>query len=167
MKKIIGLLIELRYVALVAVVFSILNSFTMLGLGIHKAYRAYRFLLGIEPLNEGELPGLLLAQSIDQFLIALVFLVLGLGLAQLFLLRDEQRTGLPIPSWMSVTSFLGLKLLLWEAILTVLVVVFMERLMQQGENLQWQILIIPASIFMLTISLFIMKRLAHGEEPGS
>ena len=64
---------------------------------------------------------------------------------------------------MKVKSFLDLKLLLWEAVLTVLVVVFLG-LATKTEYLRWEVLILPASILMLAISLFIMKKISGGHD---
>ncbi len=65
---------------------------------------------------------------------------------------------------MKVKSFLDLKLLLWEAVLTVLVVVFLG-LATKTEDLRWEVLILPASILMLAISLLAsMKKISGGHD---
>lgn len=153
-------LLKLRYLVIVAMVFSILNGIALLGLGVYKSIKSYQALLA--PWESGEGPGIMLVESVDVFLAALVLIILGIGLAVLFLIRDEGKDSLQIPSWMKVKSFLELKLILWEAVLTVLVVAFLGHAAVQAEDLHWKILILPASILMLAVSLFIMKKISGG-----
>jgi len=153
-------LLKLRYLVVVAMVFSILNGIALLGLGAYKSIKSYQVLLAGTPLQSGKGPGIQLVESVDVFLAALVLIILGIGLAVLFLIRDEEQDSLHLPSWMKVKSFLELKLILWEAVLTVLVVAFLGHAAVQAQDLHWEILILPASILMLAVSLFIMKKIS-------
>lgn len=156
-------LLKLRYLVIVAMVFSILNGIALLGLGAHRSIKSYQALLAEGPVTPGEEPGIMLVESVDIFLASLVLIILGIGLAVLFLIPDEKKDSLKIPSWMKVKSFLELKLILWEAVLTVLVVAFLgHAAVVQAEDLNWKILILPASILMLAVSLFIMKKISGG-----
>ena len=66
-------------------------------------------------------PGLSILESLDVFLVALVFLIFALGIAKLFLPEPSEKGGLRLPNWMQIQNFTQLKLLLWEAVLTTLV----------------------------------------------
>ena len=156
-------LLRLRYLAVVAVLFCILNSIAFLALGVYESFHAYPVIVTGMSWNEAKSAGVSIVESIDTFLVALVLIILALGLTELFLVSDERRDALPIPPWMKVKSFLDLKLLLWEAVLTVLVVVFLG-LATKTEDLRWEVLILPASILMLAISLFIMKKISGGHD---
>ena len=156
-------LLRLRYLAVVAVLFCILNSIAFLALGVYESFHAYQVIVTGMSWNEAKSAGVSIVESIDTFLVALVLIILALGLTELFLVSDERRDALPIPPWMKVKSFLDLKLLLWEAVLTVLVVVFLG-LATKTEDLRWEVLILPASILMLAISLFIMKKISGGHD---
>ncbi len=158
----IGFLLRFRYLAAVAVLFFILNGIALMAVGVYKSFHAYQVLLAGMPWEPGKGPGIYIVESIDTFLVAMVLFVLAVGLAELFLVKDDEKNALPIPSWMKVKSFLELKLLLWEAVLTVLVVAFLGHAASQTEELHWEILILPASILMLAVSLFIMKKISGG-----
>jgi len=157
-------LLRFRYLAVVAVLFFILNGIALLALGAYKSFHAYQVMLAGMPWEPGKGPGIYIVESIDTFLVALVLFVLAVGLGELFLVSDDEKNALPIPSWMKVKSFLELKLLLWEAGLTVLVVAFLGHAASQAEELHWEVLILPASILMLAVSLFIMKKMSGGPQ---
>jgi uncharacterized membrane protein YqhA len=100
-----------------------------------------------------------LLQAIDLFLMAIVFFVFSLGILVLFNNNRENGTGLP--EWLRIKNFTELKVILWEAILTTLVVSFVAGLVQRrfdGEQLTTQHLIIPAAILLLAVSLHFLKR---------
>jgi uncharacterized membrane protein YqhA len=154
-------LLGIRYLAAVAELFSLISGAALLALGVYKFFRAYTVILGGVPVGSEKGPGILILESIDVFLAALASLVLALGLAQLFLVSDDRRDALQIPSWMKVRSFLELKLLLREVVLTVLVIAFLGYVASHVEVLHRETLILPASILMLSVSLYIMKKIAR------
>ena len=90
--------------------------------------------------------------------VSLVLLVLALGIAKLFLLdASKERPGLP--KWLDIENISQLKVLLWETVLTTLLIVAMSDLVtNMGMSLSWNVLIAPASILLLALSLFFMKR---------
>jgi len=155
-------LVRFRYLAAVAVLFCLLNGIALLAVGVYKSFYGYKILMEGMPWEPGKGPGIKLVESVDVFLAALVFIVLAIGLAELFLIRDEEKDALQLPSWMKVRSFLDLKLLLWDAVITVLVVAFLGHVAAQVQDLQWEILMLPASILLLSVSLFIMKKISGG-----
>ena len=104
-----------------------------------------------------------LLSVMDLFLIAIVFFVLALGIILLF--ADPSKV-LPVnlPEWLRVKNFMQLKVILWEAILTTLVIAFLTSLAGKkinGEVIDIQILIIPAGILLVALSLFFLKRGEH------
>jgi uncharacterized membrane protein YqhA len=66
-----------------------------------------------------------------------------------------------LPDWLNIKNFKELKILLWETILVTLVVFSLTGLVSGKDTLTWNVLILPAVIFVLSLSLFLMKR---GEE---
>lgn len=104
-----------------------------------------------------------LLSVIDLFLIAVVFFVLALGISLLFSDPDK---GFPLnlPEWLRVKNFMQLKVILWEAILTTLVIAFLTGIAGKkinGEPVMIDSLIIPGGILMLALSLYFLKKEQH------
>ena len=101
-----------------------------------------------------------LLRAVDLFLIAIVFFVLSLGMLVLFNTPDSPFP-LKLPEWLRVKDFMHLKIILWEAVLTSLVVAWLAWLVEQKyrsiePNLQS--LVIPGGILMLALSLYFLKK---------
>ena len=146
-----------KYLAIIAVIFSVINAVGLLLLGAYKAVKAYLLLFGIGAEDGAMSPGIYIVESIDTFLVALVMLVLAAGITSLFLIGKDQEEN-PLPSWMQVNSFLELKLMLWEAVILVLVVAFLVHVSVQADNPKWTLLILPLSILLLTVGLAVMNK---------
>ena len=101
-----------------------------------------------------------LLRAVDAFLIAVVFFVLALGMLILF---NDPETKFPasLPEWLRIKNFMELKAILWESILTTLVVAYLARLAEraiEGKELTIKSLIIPGGVFLLAVSLFLLKK---------
>ena len=72
-----------------------------------------------------------LLRSVDLFLVAIVFFVFSLGLFVLFFNKDESVFPARLPGWLRLKNFIQLKVLLWEAILTTLVVSYLAGLAER------------------------------------
>jgi uncharacterized membrane protein YqhA len=102
-------------------------------------------------------------RSVDMFLLAIVLYVFSLGLLMLFA-KPDQPFPIKVPEWLRITSFTNLKLILWEAILTTLVVSYIAGLVEKkinGEGVTIEILYIPGGIFLIATSLFFLKKGEH------
>jgi len=153
-------LLKIRYIAIVVVILSILHALAFLFLGGRIAFHAYQLIFSKMDTGENVRPGLEVLHSLDFLLIALVLLILGLGVAKLFLLPPAiaGRT-YALPTWLNMKTFSDLKVLLWETILVALVVFGLPTL--SGElvgKLDWSALVLPAAIALLALGLFFMKR---------
>jgi uncharacterized membrane protein YqhA len=153
-------LLKIRYLAVVVVVIAFLHALAFLYLGIEVAVRTYAHMLHGTPVGGNIRPGLELLHSLDMLLVALVMLILALGVAKLFLLAPATTRELEtLPSWMNFEDFGGLKALLWETILTALLVISLSTLTSGlVAELNWHALVIPGAILLLAVSLFFMKR---------
>lgn len=151
-------MLKLRFVTLIAVAFSFLASLLMFVVGAVKTLKAFRVYLLNEPLTP-DVPAYLdtadqtmitLIESIDAFLVALVFFVLSTGIYRLFIreLAAEKKW-----VWDEIRTFEQLKKTLVEMIMVVLVVYFLGVALYEGENLQWTVLILPASVLLLALSI--------------
>jgi len=112
-----------------------------------------------EQARQAERPGLELLHSLDTLFISMVLIVLALGMAKLFLRNPEERDDAKLPVWLRIESITELKVLLWETILTTLLIVAMSDVSAAlYEPTTWTILITPTAVLILALSLFFMKR---------
>jgi len=152
-------LLKVRYVASVVVVLSLLHSLTSLYMRARIAVATYWHVVSGASGASEQRPGVELLHSLDYFLVSLVLMILGLGVAKLFLLPSTTHRSSRLPSWLNVESFSDLKFLLWETILTTLLIAALPML-SAGlfEKLGWSALVAPAAIMLLALSLYLMKK---------
>jgi uncharacterized membrane protein YqhA len=150
-------LLPLRFVFLIAVVVTFANSIAFLFIGIRSSYHGFASL--IQP-HEGDRPGLMFLESLDMFMVSVVFLVFGFGMVRIF--THYHTSGEQLPGWLQIKDFKELKILLWETILVTLVVVSVSVAIRQIEHPTWEVLIIPGMILLLSVSLFVMRKDDHG-----
>jgi uncharacterized membrane protein YqhA len=127
----------------------------------------YEFFHVFSLLNSGEsdskiLNGMAigLLKVLDVFLFSIVFFVFSFGILVLF---NRQENVLPenLPKWLRIEDFIQLKAILWEAVLTTLVISFLANYVARnfaGLEQGLDSLILPAAILMISISLHILKR---------
>ena len=94
-----------------------------------------------------------LIQGIDAFLIALVFLIFSGGVYNIFIRGDGD--GVQADSNQhGILSIAQLKRIIAELIIIILIVNFMEDVLGSDINTyQWEILVIPISIVLLSLGL--------------
>ena len=149
-------LLKVRYVAIVIVILAVLHGMAFLVLGAKLAIKAYVHILA----GDGEQghPGIELLHSLDFLFVSLVLLVLALGIAKLFLLppaTDESA----LPVWLRIQSISELKVLLWETVLTTLLIASLPVLVTGlFGQVSWSVMVIPAAVLVLALSLFFMKK---------
>jgi uncharacterized membrane protein YqhA len=154
-------LLKFRYVAVLVVVIALLHSLTFLAIATRSAFITYWHVVrGTAGGETAQRPGLELLHSLDLLLVALVLMILGLGVAKLFLLpAGSPHRPTQLPAWLDVESFSELKYLLWETILTTLLVAALSIFTAGiGEKLEWSALLLPAAILLLALSLYFMKK---------
>ena len=135
-------------------------SFSVLGL--YEFIHSFSFSMDDE--HGAVSTAVLLLKTIDMFLIAIVCFIFSLGLLILFDNKQTIGSALNMPEWLKVKSFMQLKVILWEAILTTLVVAFLAYLAQKrfnNEPLGAEDLVVPASILLISLSLYALKRGEH------
>ncbi|HEY6504473.1 MAG TPA: YqhA family protein [Chitinophagaceae bacterium] len=130
-------------------------------LGIYDFIHSFSFLTSADedfvagPMAVG------LLKAVDLFLVAIVLFVFSLGILMLF--NDKAETALPVnlPEWLRIKSFVQLKVILWEAILTTLVINFLAGLSEkrmQGVEMSVITLILPGAILLIALSLYFLKK---------
>ena len=150
-------ILQTRWIILIIVLFTILNAVAFMVIGIYSSVEGY---IGIIKghVHTDVHPGLYILEALDIFLVALVFLIFAMGIATLFLPDQSEETKSKIPSWLVINNFSELKLLLWEAVLTTLIVYFVSDIVRKEGNYSWEILMLPASILILSLCVYIIRK---------
>jgi uncharacterized membrane protein YqhA len=105
-------------------------------------------------------PSLMLLEGVDSFLLAFVFFVFSFGLYKIFFIKENKEMNDTLPKWLDIESIFELKSLLWHSVLTTMVVLFLNYAVVKinANTLSWTFLMFPAGIFLISISLFFMKK---------
>ncbi|MEX0635293.1 MAG: YqhA family protein [Ferruginibacter sp.] len=150
-KKILGI----RYIFIIAVIFLLLNAIVFTFVGVRHCIHGYigYVEIGFSP-EENLRPGMHLLEALDSFMVALVFMIFGLGIGRLFLFPDS--SGEHLPRWLQINNLKELKVLLWETILLTMVI-FCVSNMISGNTKSWELLLFPGVILILSLSLFLMR----------
>lgn len=130
-----------------------LNSVLVIFIGVYKSIKAY---IMVAQGRMEEKPGILIAESLDSFLVALFLFIFSIGIAKLFLQKTNLLNGYELP-WLKIDNFSQLKYILWEVLLTTLFVFFITGVVVDRSELEWTHLILPASILMLAVAYKLFK----------
>jgi uncharacterized membrane protein YqhA len=149
-----------RFASVVAVVGSLLGSVLMFIIGSTKVYYAYAaYFLGYQPpTGLGELKGsdiatAYLIKSLDAFLIALVLFIFAYGVYWIFVFQKTEKAGSDPLKSVRINTISQLKKILAEVIIIILFVKFLEIALINLNSLRWELLIMPGSILLLSVSL--------------
>lgn len=123
------------------------------GVGVYRAFHGY-FTLYTDGADAK--PGLEILESLDLFLVALVFLILSLGFMKLFYPEFKWFSQISLP-WLQVEDFVQLKHLTWNAMLLTLLIIFGAQVLRANGQLDWSILIIPISVLLFSFAAKLLK----------
>ncbi|MCU0363396.1 MAG: YqhA family protein [Bacteroidales bacterium] len=152
-------LLKIRYIISVAVGVLFLNSvFFIVGGTLFSAKGYIEFVQNGFMPHETYNPALYLLKGLDAFMLAIIFMIFGLGIARLFIFADAPED--QIPSWLRFHEMKGLKVLLWETILVTLVIYCLQVLLTHKE-LSLELLIMPAAILLLAVALYVVRWKEH------
>lgn len=103
--------VRFRYILIIAVVFLLLNSLIFIIVGVSLNIKGYIefFNAGFIP-TETNRPGLKLLEGLDAFMISLIFMIFGLGIARLFLF--DKTSEAHVPGWLNIKDIKGLKVVI-------------------------------------------------------
>ncbi len=144
----------IRLISVIAVVSSAFGSLLMFVIGAVKVFRAYMTYLQPDVLTKpapneaANLAIALVVQAIDAFLIALVLLIFGKGIYNLFV-RDIDTAQPKAKGWANIKSISHLKAILAELVIIILMVKFLESALRTFGGYEWEMLILPAGVLML------------------
>ena len=150
LKAIVGIIAVLVFLA--GVVLTIVGGYELTLVFSHLGSADKHHLAGVI--------GLGLLSAVDLFLIAIVFFVLALGIVLLF---SDPANPFPVnlPEWLRIKTFMQLKVILWETILTTLVIGYLNMVAEKrlgDEEITLDTLIIPGGILLISGSLFLLKK---------
>ncbi len=148
----------LKAIILMITIAIALSSLAFVGDGLVGVYKALHALV---TGDQETLPLLDLLESVDVFLVGLVFIILAIGLSELFFGQTFAGSSKHL-EWLHFRNFLDLKLVLWETILTTMFIIFFLELYEHRQNPDWTLLIFPATILLISLSLYILK--ARGKD---
>jgi uncharacterized membrane protein YqhA len=96
---------------------------------------------------------------------AVVFIIFSIGILMLCADPSQEGKTNQLPKWMQVSSFAELKISLWEAILTALLISFVAAVVKFNQasdpGVPYALLILPVSILILALSIYFMKKGNH------
>ena len=147
------------YIIALPIICSMFIAIVFIAVGFYYTYLGTHGILSGE-LATGSHPGFLLLESLDMFLISFLFYIFSLGFSHLFLPKSklESALGKITPQWLLVKNFAQLKMILWETVLTTLVILFIGDILKNESGLGWNNTIIPIGIMLLSASTFLIRR---------
>ena len=149
-----------RGIILVPVLCAFLMALIFMGLGL------YEVILGIVGILKREVhsdrtPGLMLFEALDVFLIGFLFIVFAIGFSQLFIPKPSrflQALESIIPKWLEVKNFTELKMILWDTVLTSLIILFIGEIFRKSGIYDWKITIIPIAVLLFSLAKYFIKK---------
>lgn len=162
-----------RNMGWIAIVCSILGSLLLFIVGAVKTYTAFAIFLfdktpheSLAHLDTADIAISYLIKSLDTFLIALVLFIFAHGVFTLFISNKspEHDKSSQVLKWIKTPNIGHLKNVLAEVIIVILFVKFLEIVLVNINTLSWEVLILPAAILLLSLSL---KFLGLGNEHDS
>lgn len=169
----ISFLFSLRYVSLIAVISSFIGAIIMFIFGALKIAGAVILMLTDQSptavMTTGNMDAshvmLLVINSVDSFLFALVLLIFAFGIYELFVNKIKVENGVKYPPWIKIESIEHLKGYLAQVIIIILFVQFLELVLLNGERgLPWEAIVLPVSILCLSGALYLMQK--HEKNPA-
>jgi uncharacterized membrane protein YqhA len=92
-------------------------------------------------------------EAVDSFLFGIVLVIFAYGIAIGFVFTLPEGYGQRLPVWMKVGGVGQLKATLAEVVIVVLIVIFALIVVEANGHLQWSMLVLPASILMISVAL--------------
>ena len=155
---------RIRYVIVLAVIAALLGALLLIVSGSWHTIEAYVTLFAPGHSEPGASPTqvamVLVIESVDKFLLALALLYVAYSIYFLFIHDEayERHWGeIRMPEWLRVESLGEMKRVLLEVILVLLAVYVLELVFVEGVELAWTIMIIPATMLVIAITLKLVE----------
>lgn len=149
-----------KYTIMVAIISALIGQLLMLFIGVEKVYKALKIYLLNEDISDmpehifhSDVATAYLIQSLDAFLIAVVLMYFAFSLYHLFLSDNLENSAKLFPGNNAPKNIGELKKVLAEVIIVILFILFLQEIWVELNNPQWELLVVPGSIFLLALSL--------------
>lgn len=153
-----------RYTVLVAIISALAGQLLMMYIGAVKVFEALKLYLFKEDISDypehvthSDIATALLIQSLDSFLVAVVLMFFAFSLFHLYLSTDTEASTKLFPGKIAPKSIGDLKQTLAEVIIVILFILFLQEIWIELNDLEWPVLVLPASIVLLAISLKLVE----------
>ena len=158
-------MIRARYLTMIPVIFSYIGALVMFVVGSIRAYDSVISLFDAK-LRDTQVNLIL---SVDAFLMGLVLLIFSYGIYDLFIssLDGGDKPHLR-PAWMKFEDIGGLKTILAEVILIIMMIEFFQLVLARMNTFESfeEILIIPIGLLLIAIGMGVFKKLTHENHPS-
>lgn len=164
-----------RYLSLLAAVGSIISAIFLFAEGIYIIYNGLSEHFFVNQIHEGKIDYEplfeCLVSSVDVFLFALVLIIFGVGVYELFVSKIDpvERDTDNRPSWLRINSVDDLKGSLGKVILMVLIVSFFKHILELKES-EWgalTLLYLAIGIFLIAAALYLTHKSHHSDKEQS
>jgi len=141
------------------VIATLLGSLLLFLLGGLNTLQAFALFLGLKaPSSSSGSAGheavVAIVESLDNFLLGFALIYMSYSTYYLFVYREqEEEERIPMPEWLKVEDLGQMKRVLLEVIMVLLTVFLLKLVLVESETLEWNVLILPASIVAIAISL--------------
>jgi uncharacterized membrane protein YqhA len=144
--------LSLRAIMLIGSVGAIVGSLLMFLQGGFYLHEAWHTLMAGGGAAERQVTVPVL-EAVDAFLFGIVLVIFAYGIAIGFVFTLPEGYGQRLPVWMKVGGVGQLKATLAEVVIVVLIVIFARIVVEANGHLQWSMLVLPASILMISAAL--------------
>jgi len=152
-----------RFITLTAVIFSILAAFALFCLASSDLYYVlvstyHYFFAAVHPANFHEDIVANIIGAIDLYLIAVVLLIFGFGIYELFISEIDVAKGSGSDKILYVSSLDELKDKIGKVIVMVLIVSFFQRVLHTDYQGALEMLYLSVSILALSFALYLLHK---------
>jgi len=156
MRGLVSFFLSLRVIMLIGSLGALMGSLVMFLQGSLYLYEAWHTLLAPGDIGGKQLPVPVL-EAVDSFLFGIVLVIFAYGIAIGFVFTLPEGYGERLPIWMKVGGVGQLKATLAEVVIVVLIVIFARIVVEANGHLQWSMLVLPASILMISAALRMLE----------
>ena len=159
--RLLTFFLGLRAIMLIGSVGALVGSLLMFLQGGLYLYEAWHTLM--TPGDAVEQPVTVpVLEAVDAFLFGIVLVIFAYGIAIGFVFTLPDGYTERCPMWMKIEGVSQLKGILSEVVIVVLIVIFARIVVDAERHLQWSMLVLPASILMISAALRMIE-LAGGK----
>ena len=166
LKRIFGIKNILKFSAGIIAFFMGILTVCVVILGAIQGSKAILKLLKFLKTGDKNLhAGIEILDTLDVFLVAIVFLIFTVGIVQLFIKHDNDDYLAAVPDWLIINNLSDLKFLLMQTIIATLFIYCISMLAEADEHATLEWLVVPGVILMLSISLAVLMLAEHKAHP--